>query len=544
MANWNTLFDEARQQAGEQFEAAWKLHVDRVAETLESGWRENIARVVEQRFQSLKDEITAANEQYLAERVESELSARLNEEWLARLQEHKRRVVDEEFEQRLEQELEARIGGRLTEGIEEALRERLEAEVAARLEAELALRLNEVLPEKVEEGVQARLGAYLQERLEQEVAQRLSTELPESVARERAAWDEEFLPLVDRAKEETRLETAEKTRDAARRELGLQLSQALRVFRRATDGNEWKEVLLDAVQGYCSLCALFLVTKERFSLQGVRGMAGELETGFDLEFEEAAAFHNSLESKDVVVAVRSDAEISPYVMSLRPDAEPGKCFLFPVLVQDVVSAMLYIEPGERALEVGAVETLVNAAGLALGAIRAERALQSSSLVNIVSAINPDDSVTVYRSVPEPAQEGSESAESQDSQAVLLPEWTFSWDQLSQQQKDLHMKAQRFARVQVSQMRLYKDEAVMAGRREGNLYGRLKTEIDEARQQYREQFFEGENHMRDYLHGELVETLAIDNPQLMGPDYPGPLVPLLAGSSDSADADGPDAGADS
>ncbi|MFN8687912.1 MAG: hypothetical protein ACK52Z_06635, partial [Acidobacteriota bacterium] len=70
---------------------------------------------------------------------------------------------------------------------------------------------------------------------------------------------------------------------------------------------------------------------------------------------------------------------------------------------------------------------------------------------------------------------------------------------------------------------YKDEAVRAGRRDANLYTRLQQEIDEARLRYQMQFLEGQNHMRDYLHGELVETLAIDNPQLMGPDYPGPLV---------------------
>lgn len=521
------MFDEARRQAGEQFEAAWKLHVDRVAETLESGWRENIASVVEQRFQCLKNEITAANENYLADRLESELRERLNGEWHARIEEHKQLAFDEEFQRRVEQEVGARIEDRvsaeLSGRVEQTLRERVDAELAARLEAELASRIEELLPQKVEQGVQERLNELLPQQVEETVAERLRVEIPEQLARERALWDEEFMPMVDRVREETRLETAEKTREAARHELGLQLSQALRVFRQASDGNEWKEVLLDAVQPYCSLCALFLVTKDRFSLKGVRGMAGELETGFELEFEEAAAFQNSLESKDVVVAVRSDSEVSPYVMSLRPDAEPGKCFLFPVLVQDAVAALLYLEPGEQPLEVGAVETLVNSAGLALAGMRAARALQTSSLVNIASAINPVDGAgaTVEALLAVPA--GAVGGPVQASQTAVIPERSFSWDDLSHEQRDLHMRAQRFARVQVAEMRLYKDEAVRAGRRDANLYTRLQQEIDEARLRYQMQFLEGQNHMRDYLHGELVETLAIDNPQLMGPDYPGPLV---------------------
>ncbi|MBM3761756.1 MAG: hypothetical protein FJW36_16100 [Acidobacteria bacterium] len=528
MAEWNSLIEEAQRQAGEQFEAAWKLHVERVSETLESGWRENIARVVEHRFSTLKNDLTAANEQYLAEKVEQEVAARLDGEWQARLDEHKQKSLDEEFERRVNEAIESRVTERLEAElpgrIEAELQQRLDVQVAARLEDEVALRMAQVLPEKIELGVQEQLNVLLPERVQEALATRLAEEIPAQVGKERAAWEEEFLPLVEQAREDVRVETAEKTRDSARRELGLQLSQALRVFRRAADGPEWKNAFLDAVQPYCALAALFLVTQDRFSLEGVRGMAGELETGFDLEFEEAAAFYNSLESKDIVVAVRSDSEVSPYVMSLRPDADSGKCFLFPVMVHDTVAALLYIEPNEQPLEVGAVEALVTAAGLTLLGIRASRQVQVSSLVNIATAMNPEDGdgANIDRFVPVPVGALSANGEGAPGAAVL-PERTFNWDDLTQEQRELHMRAQRFARVQVAEMRLYKDDAVKAGRRDSNIYLRLKSEIDEARERYLAQFLDGQTHMRDYLHGELVETLAIDNPQLMGPDYPGSLV---------------------
>ena len=530
MAEWNSLFDDAQRLAGEQFEAAWKLHVDRVSETLESGWRDHIARVVEQRFTSLKDDLGVANEVYLSERLEQEVQAKLNDEWHARIADHKLQSQTEEFEQRVAESVEAQVAERLENEmpgrIEHEVQQQVESQVSARLEDEVALRMAQILPDKIEEGVQDRLNAILPERVQESVSRRLAEEVPAQVAKERAVWEEEFLPMVDQVRKEVRVETAEKSRDAARRELGLQLSQALRVFRRATDGVEWKEAFLDAIHPYCALSALFLVTQDRFSLEGIRGMAGELETGFDLEFEEAAAFYNSLESKDVVVAVRSDSEVSPYVMSLRPDATPGKCFVFPVLVQDSVAALLYIEPNEAPLEVGAVETLVTAAGLTLLGIRASRAVQASSLVNIASAMNPEgrDSAPFDRFAPVPVPVGNFAVNGEGTASVgVLPERSFNWDDLSQEQRELHMRAQRFARVQVAEMRLYKDDAVKAGRRDANLYLRLKTEIDEARERYLAQFLDGQIHMRDYLHGELVETLAIDNPQLMGPDYPGSLV---------------------
>ncbi len=508
MAEWNSLFDDAQRLAGEQFEAAWKLHVDRVAETLESGWRENIARVVEQRFANLKTEIGEANELYLAEQIQAQVQSRLDGEWAARLEDHRREILSEEFQRRLDEGIQAEIPGR----IEHEVSTQVQAQLAARLEEEVAARLAQIVPERVQ---------YV-------LSTRLAEEIPVHVAIERANWDAEFLPLVEQTRDEVRRETATKTRDAARRELGLQLSQALRVFRQSSDGSEWKEAFLDAVQPFCALAALFLVTKDRFSLEGVRGMEGEMETGFDLEFEEAAAFHNSLESKDIVVAVRTDSEVSPYVMSLRPGADASKCFLFPVLVGDVVAALLYLEPAEQPLEVGAIETLVTAAGLTLQSIRAARAVQSSSLVNIASALNPD-SADVFRGdsfvpAPELVPAGASTSNGDGTlSASAVSERSFNWETLSQEQRELHMRAQRFARVQVAEMRLYKDDAVKAGRRDANIYLRLRTEIDEARERYLAQFLDGQPHMRDYLHGELVETLAIDNPQLMGPDYPGALV---------------------
>ena len=530
MAEWNSLFDDAQRLAGEQFEAAWKLHVDRVSETLESGWRDHIARVVEQRFTSLKADLGVANEVYLSERLEQEVRARLNDEWHARIANHNLESQTEAFEQRVAERVEAQVAERIENEmpgrIEQEVQQQVDSQVSARLEDEIALRMAQILPMMIEDGIQERLNAILPERVQESVSLRLAEEVPVHLASARAIWEEEFLPLVEQVREEVRVETAERSRDAARRELGLQLSQALRVFRRANDGVEWKEAFLDAIQPYCALTALFLVTPDRFSMEGVRGMSGELETGFDLEFDEAAAFYNALESKDVVVAARSDAEVSPYVMSLRPDATDGKCYLFPVLVQDSVAALLYIEPNAEPLEAGAVETLVTAAGLTLMGIRAAKSVHASSLVNIASAMNPEggNSGPFDRFAPAPVPIGNFAVNGEGTAAVgVLPERSFNWDDLSQEQRESHMRAQRFARVQVAEMRLYKDDAVKAGRRDSNLYLRLKSEIDEARERYLAQFLDGQTHMRDYLHGELVETLAIDNPQLMGPDYPGSLV---------------------
>jgi hypothetical protein len=97
-----------------------------------------------------------------------------------------------------------------------------------------------------------------------------------------------------------------------------------------------------------------------------------------------------------------------------------------------------------------------------------------------------------------------------------------WAELSESDRDLHLKAQRFARVAVAEMQLANPEGCKAGREQGNLYLYLKQEIDRARTTYRQQFITVPS-MVDYLHLELFRTAAEGDESKLGADYPGPLV---------------------
>jgi hypothetical protein len=97
-----------------------------------------------------------------------------------------------------------------------------------------------------------------------------------------------------------------------------------------------------------------------------------------------------------------------------------------------------------------------------------------------------------------------------------------WSQLSREDQDLHLRAQRFARVRVAEMRLYKSQAVHSGRAQRNLYAALKEDIDSAREAFRRDFISASPAMPDYFHLELLRTLANDDVGLLGEDYPGPL----------------------
>jgi len=76
-------------------------------------------------------------------------------------------------------------------------------------------------------------------------------------------------------------------------------------------------------------------------------------------------------------------------------------------------------------------------------------------------------------------------------------------------------------VKVAQMQLYHSDAVAAGRASSNLYGALKAQIDQARDEFRNEFLSDGNGATDELHAEIVHALAKDDVKLLGPEYPWP-----------------------
>jgi hypothetical protein len=98
----------------------------------------------------------------------------------------------------------------------------------------------------------------------------------------------------------------------------------------------------------------------------------------------------------------------------------------------------------------------------------------------------------------------------------------SWEGLSPEEQEVHLRAQRFARVRVAEMRLAEGAAVQSGLVHRDLYGALRGRIDAARETMRHSFFAPCASMVDYIHVELVRALAHDDPTLLGEDYPGPL----------------------
>jgi hypothetical protein len=82
------------------------------------------------------------------------------------------------------------------------------------------------------------------------------------------------------------------------------------------------------------------------------------------------------------------------------------------------------------------------------------------------------------------------------------------------QEDADQSAKRYARLLVSEIKLYHEAAVIAGRRERDLMTRLGGEIARARVLYEQRVPPDARLGTDHFHNELVRTLADGDAGLM------------------------------
>jgi hypothetical protein len=93
-------------------------------------------------------------------------------------------------------------------------------------------------------------------------------------------------------------------------------------------------------------------------------------------------------------------------------------------------------------------------------------------------------------------------------------------EVSDAERPVHDRARRFARLLVSEIKLYNEQKVREGRDNGDLYSRLRDDIDRSREVYDKRFAEQVGRRYDYFHHELVNTLAEGDSSRLGDGYPG------------------------
>jgi hypothetical protein len=96
-------------------------------------------------------------------------------------------------------------------------------------------------------------------------------------------------------------------------------------------------------------------------------------------------------------------------------------------------------------------------------------------------------------------------------------------EVSDEERRFHNDARRFARLLVSEIKLYNEQKVSEGRDASDLYDRLREAIDRSREMYDKRVQPQVAAKFDYFHYELVNNLAEGNVAKLGSGYPGAAV---------------------
>jgi hypothetical protein len=291
--------------------------------------------------------------------------------------------------------------------------------------------------------------------------------------------------------------------------------------------------------------------------------------GTSISLETDTVLRAALNSQQTYYGSPEPHEENPGLFSRFGKTRPQRVLTVPLKVRSKTAALIYAdsdERGEFATNVEAIELLALTAGVVVELVSlrariseaaqpakpgtAEAAPPAAQASVESTATSSQDAEPVEQSsggLPsvEPAQSHQappDTAQDEPSRELRPPvstpmffrSTTESVEPTPQatssgagahvgEEEKAHNDARRFARLLVSEIKLYNEQKVAEGRRGGDLYDRLKEDIDRSRQMYEKRVTPNVAAKFDYFYDELVSTLAEGDPSKLGSDCPGPSV---------------------
>lgn len=268
--------------------------------------------------------------------------------------------------------------------------------------------------------------------------------------------------------------------DSAYRDAAEALNQSIRRIAHSSTVSDALAALVDSTAPFSGVATVLSLKDGQANMVRSRGIEGSAEP-FGIAGSPALTL--LLDTKEPVAAEGTAAELSG-ILAEALAVPTGTAYLFPLKVRlEVVAALA----AAGTVHAGAMECLCEAVSLKL---------------EILLPPPPPPA-------PQPAVQEAKREPS-------------AWESLSPEVQRLHLQAQRFSRVKVAELRLYHGDAVRDGRARSDLYAALRSQIDGLRREFQKDFA-GTPTMVDYLHLELLRTLAHDDDRLLGENYPGPLL---------------------
>jgi len=317
------------------------------------------------------------------------------------------------------------------------------------------------------------------------------------------------------------------------------LLKAISSIQTGTTQREILRSLLDNTVRYSGRTALFVV--KAGAATGWQGRAfsnHEDVKDFALDVNSGVAAR-ALQSR--MVFAGSASEMDPRFMSHFGAPADERVLLLPLLLKERVAALVYADAGAGGkMDQAALELLVASASAWLevassrkqsqkeGAPEAGIAdkpqaavpAQTSSFSDPFAAHTPAHSAPLTANIPEEVTAAGMIAEAASASATgtAAAVATDPFAAMSPEDAEIHRKAQRFARLLVDEIKLYNQAKVAEGRKNRDMYDRLRDDIDKSRATYQKRYGGTVAASAEYLNQELIRSLAEDDSSLMGANF--------------------------
>jgi hypothetical protein len=332
------------------------------------------------------------------------------------------------------------------------------------------------------------------------------------------------------------------------------LARAISEIQIGTSQREILRALLDASARYAERVALFVVKGTHATGWQGRGFANDgAIKDFALD-DKAPAIIRAIGNR--ISAEAPVAEQDARFVSEFGAPASGEGRLLPLLLKDKVAALVYADGGTEGrglLDSGSLELLVlsTSAWLEINSLRKQvqkepaaahpeshaAAAQSSMAPAAQSAPAFNDPFAAHApghamaaaasaAVSAPHMEATASTIEAEPLPLVQPPVTAPAENepvgatpdASSEDQEVHRKAQRFARLLVDEIKLYNQAKVAEGRKNKDLYDRLKEVIDKSRATYQKRYGNTVAASGNYFQNELVRSLAEDDLSIMGPNF--------------------------
>jgi hypothetical protein len=306
-----------------------------------------------------------------------------------------------------------------------------------------------------------------------------------------------------------------------------------------TNQKEILRALLTAGSEHCSRIVLFVVKAGVATGWQSRGFGeDEVVKDFSLDVSAGPVAHAY---QHRVATPGNLTEMDPRFVEQFGGPANEQVLVLPLALKEKVAALVYADGGDSGtMDAAALELLVLAtsAWLEVTSLRKQTA-QKEAEASARGVEAPPVPVQQTSSFPDPfaghtAEHVAASAPVEPERAAEVVEVATAAHAagagaapaaavdplagLSPENADMHRKAHRFARLLVDEIKLYNQAKVAEGRRNKDVYDRLKPDIEKSRDTYQKRYGNTAAAGTDYFQQELLRSLGEDDASIMGANF--------------------------